>query len=587
VTLGVRGKLFLASLGLIAVTVMPVDLVLSRLLEQDLLQRIRQDLTVRLQLIEKVATENAASGPDWEALAHDLGPRSGCRVTFVRDDGQVVGDSDLSAAQVATVENHADRPEVVEALATGTGASVRFSRTLQERMMYVAIPFGPPGSPVGVVRLAKPLQEVDQAIWDQRRLILGGTLLALLLAIVLSSLASVQMARGVRAIRGVAQRVAAGELQARSPSGSRDELGDLGRALDQLARNLAAALGSAQAERDRLTGILQAMREGVLVLDRQRRIALTNAALREMLLLGNDLLDRPAVEVIRNAELIRLLDDVEAAAAAISREIELGDLKPRRILIHADILSGEPGGFLVVFVDVTELRRLETIRRDFVANVSHELRTPIAAVRSAAETLRRAIDTEPEAARDFIDIIERQGEHLHRLVEDLMDLSRIESRQLRLNPESVRLRALVEHALEPFSERARERRLTIDNAVSEGIPSPLVDRRALEQVLANLIDNAVKYASPGATVTVGAGATSGRARITVTDTGPGIEARHLPRLFERFYRVDPGRSRDLGGTGLGLSIVRHLMEAMAGTVTVESEVGRGSTFTVDLPLAGR
>jgi two-component system phosphate regulon sensor histidine kinase PhoR len=286
--------------------------------------------------------------------------------------------------------------------------------------------------------------------------------------------------------------------------------------------------------------------------------------------------------MIRNAELKRLLDEASSTLEPVTDEIELGDLKPRRLLVHALALPGDPGGLLAVFVDVTDLRRLENLRRDFVANASHELRTPIAAIRSAAETVARAIETRPDAALDFVHIIERQAERLQRLVEDLLDLSRIESRQYRLALEPVAVDEAVGHAFAVLRDRAEGKRIKLECAIETGTQAR-ADYRALEQVLSNLVDNAVKYIGEGGSVVVRATQQGGKLRISVQDDGPGIEARHLPRLFERFYRVDAGRSRDLGGTGLGLSIVKHLVEAMGGQVDVQSAPGRGTTFGFTLP----
>jgi two-component system phosphate regulon sensor histidine kinase PhoR len=238
---------------------------------------------------------------------------------------------------------------------------------------------------------------------------------------------------------------------------------------------------------------------------------------------------------------------------------------------------------LAVFVDVTALRKLETMRRDFVANVSHELRTPVSAVRSAAETVRKALETDPAAAGDFIDIIERQAQRLQRLIDDLLDLARIESRQLKLNVEPVPLPQVAGHMLSLFREAAQAKRIRLASQIPTDLPPARADRRALEQVLSNLIDNAVKYGSEGAQVTVTADAHNGALRVSVSDTGPGIEAKDLPRLFERFYRVDAGRSRELGGTGLGLSIVKHMVESMGGQVSVDSAPGRGTTFAFTIP----
>ena len=268
-----------------------------------------------------------------------------------------------------------------------------------------------------------------------------ATGLALLCAVLMSSLAAHWMSKTVRALTSAARKMAGGDLDARTRLAGSDEVAELGRALDQLAGSLAEALGDLRSERDLLSRVLHGMKEGVLLLDRDARVALANPALRDILLLGPDVVGKSPLEMIRNAELKHILDRAQRASEPVSSEIELGDLKPRRLLVHAAALPGEPGGLLAVFVDVTDLRRLETMRRDFVANVSHELRTPIATVRSAAETLRRALDTEPQAAHEFVDIIERHAVRLHDLVEDLLDLARIESRQLRLNAGSRRARA--------------------------------------------------------------------------------------------------------------------------------------------------
>jgi two-component system phosphate regulon sensor histidine kinase PhoR len=315
-----------------------------------------------------------------------------------------------------------------------------------------------------------------------------------------------------------------------------------------------------------------------------------------MLLLPADAVGKPTLEAVRNGELKDLLDRARTAGRATG-EIELSGIKPRRLLIHAAGITDKPGRLLSVFVDVTDLRRLESLRRDFVANVSHELRTPVTAVRSAAETLRGAAANDPVAAAQFVEIIERNAERLQRLVEDLLDLSRIESRAYRLNLEDVPAESVARHALSLFHERAEKKRLFLRTAFPAGLPALRADRRALEQVVINLIDNAIKYCQEGTGITIGAEPVPpGTAlpdvadparphlRIFVHDNGPGIEQQHLSRLFERFYRVDTGRSRELGGTGLGLSIVKHLVEAMGGSVSVTSEVGHGSTFSCLLPI---
>ena len=587
--LGIRGKLFFVSLGLLVVSIAVADAYLTRSLEADLGERIRKDLQVRLRLIERDASTLGASldqRAPWDALADDVGARAGVRVTLIRADGVVLGDSELDGDALEQVENHARRSEVEHAFARGGGASERWSSTVGQRMLYMAVPFRQGGEVAGVVRLAKPLTEVDEAVGRLRGLVALAFGIALLVAVFMSSLAAQWMSKAVRALTAAARRMAAGDLAARTGIAGQDEVAELGWALDQLAGNLASAVSELRTERDLLSRVLEGMKEGVLLLDRDGRIALANPALREMLLLGAQLVGKLPLEVIRNAQLKRLLDEAESAEETVSGEIEVGDLKPRRLLVHAAALPDESGGLLAVFVDVTDLRRLEMIRRDFVANVSHELRTPIATIRSAAETLRRAIDAGPDSATEFIQIIERQAERLQHLVEDLLDLSRIESRQFRLAVESVPVGPMLEHILRAFREQAAAKRILFSVDLPGDLRPVRADRRALEQVLTNLVENAVKYGGEGGTVTVRASTENDRMRIAVADTGPGIEAAHLPRLFERFYRVDAGRSRELGGTGLGLSIVKHLVEAMGGKVSVESTPGRGTTFAFTLPHAG-
>jgi two-component system phosphate regulon sensor histidine kinase PhoR len=294
---------------------------------------------------------------------------------------------------------------------------------------------------------------------------------------------------------------------------------------------------------------------------------------------------RLPIETIRNAELQAVLDSAASTGKPASGEVEMVGLGPRRFMVHSTPLGGEPRGLVAVFVDVTEIRKLETMRKDFVANVSHELRTPIAAVRSAAETARRAIEKDPEAAVRFVDMIERNALRLQELVEDLLELSRIESKQFRPQSELVNIADLADQVLALFREAGEKKHLSMRLVSSPSNPIARADRRAVEQILTNLIENAVKYCRDNVSVTVRIAEREGIFRVSVEDTGPGIEAKHLPRLFERFYRADKGRSRDMGGTGLGLSIVKHLVETMGGNVSVESTPGRGTTFSFTLPAA--
>lgn len=584
--LGIRFKLFLLSLGLIAVSVVAADLYLTDALDRQLTERIRGDLIIRVELVAHQAASKSAALDDhaaWDALADELGRLARVRVTLIRKDGVVLGDSEVDAPEIARLENHAARPEVSGALAQGQGSSVRYSTTVRQRMMYIAVPFQRQQAVAGIARVAMPLTEVDSAILELRKTLAIASLLALAVAILMSTVAAELTSRTIRHLTDAARKMAAGDLATRTRTAGQDEIAALGQALDQLAESLARSLGELRSERDLLDGILSGMQEGVLVIGRDGRIVLMNPALREMLLLGPDSVGKSVLQAIRNAELNELLDRARRGPAP-PVEIELSGLKPRRLLVHAVTLSGKPGGVLVVFVDVTELRRLESMRKEFVANASHELRTPVAAVRSAAETLRSAMDDRVAASR-FVDIIERNARRLENLVEDLLELSRIESREFRLTLEPVELSSTVSHVLALYRERAEQKRITLSTELASELPPIRGDRRALEQVCVNLIDNALKYCPEGARVTVRAAADGNMVEVAFEDSGPGIEQKHLPHLFERFYRVDAGRSRELGGTGLGLSIVKHLVEAMGGTVSVESTLGKGATFTFTLPRA--
>jgi two-component system, OmpR family, phosphate regulon sensor histidine kinase PhoR len=588
-TLGFRSRLFLVFVGLIALSVVATDLLVTNRLVPVVVDGLRDDLVVRLGLVRReVAQADLAPDdfPGWEALADSLGRSAQARVTIIRRDGGVLGDSEVNAALIPTVANHADRPEVVAALARGHGSATRWSETVHERLMYVAVPFLRHGEVAGVVRAAVPLTAVDDAVARFRALVLLSSILALGVAVVLSGIAAGWISRSVRSLTAVARTMAAGDLSGRTRATGRDEIAELGRTLDQLAENLGRTLTQLRREHALEDRILNDLREGVILLGPDGRVAMANPALREMWLLAGDVIGRLPLEITRQVEIHALLERTRETGTEQSAEIELGGHPPRRLLAHAAPLSGSPGGVLGVFVDVTELRRLETMRRDFVANVSHELRTPVATIRSAAETMREAARHDPEAAAAFLSIIERSAERMGRLVHDLLELSRLEAGEIPLKLEPLRPAEAAAQALSTFREAAAARRIRLSVDFPETLPRVLADRGALEQVITNLVGNAVTYSGEDATVTVRATALDGRVSISVEDTGPGIAPQHLPRLFERFYRADAGRSRELGGTGLGLSIVKHLVEAMGGRIQVESIPGVGSTFRFDLPGAG-
>jgi two-component system phosphate regulon sensor histidine kinase PhoR len=577
---GIRTRFFLWSVALIGVTLVVAGVITSMSLDAQLTGRIRDDLLVRARLIsERLSGSDLGDARVLDSLAGELGRAAGGRVTIVRVDGTVAGDSEVEGGQLAFLENHASRPEVVDALEKGEGSSERYSSTLGQRMMYVAVPIKARGVTVGTARVATPLNAVERALAELHKTLAVGALFALALATVLSFTAADVLSRRLRELTEAARKMASGNLATRTRAGGGDEIATLGGALDALAESLSRSLDELRGERDVLSGILSSMHEGVLVVGADRRIVLLNPALRNMLLVGPDAAGKPVLHVLRNSELNQLLEGAARGEDA-EVELELGGLKPRRVLARAVTLNEAPGGVLVVFVDVTELRRLEAVRRDFVANASHELRSPLTTVRAAVETLH-AVKNDPVEASRFIELIERNTERIENLVSDLLELARLESRDLDLHLETLDLAAAVERILARHAVRAEMKKIELVNAVP-GTTHVKADSRALDHMIGNLVDNALKYCPEGSTVRVSAQSEDSVVRASVADTGPGIPPQHLPRLFERFYRVDTGRSRELGGTGLGLSIVKHLAEAMGGSVAVESQVGSGSVFSFTL-----
>ena len=454
-----------------------------------------------------------------------------------------------------------------------------------------------------------PRAAIEAAVGHSRRLVLLGVAVAAGVAVAVGAAATSFIAHPVRDLTRFALAISKGDLSLRAPAQGTREVAQLARALNHLTDELSHSIGALRAERDVLTGVLEGMREGVLVLDCEGRIVLANRALREMTAVGDDAIGRSAIEAFRSAALAEAIELARRRSEPVDAEVELGRSSavgrtpafrfpaasgargsglavpsPRRVLVRISRLQGDgKRGTVAVLHDVTDLRRLETIRTDFVANVSHELRTPITAISTAAETLLLGALKDPDEAAEFVDMIDRHGRRLRQLVDDLLDLSKIEAQSLRLALEDLAVAPVIAHAAHLLAEPARRRAVAVSVDQGGDLLHARFDRRALEQVLMNLLDNAIKYAGEGARVTVTSRAEGDHVAIAVSDDGPGIPPQHLGRLFERFYRVDAGRSRDLGGTGLGLSIVKHLVELMHGSIEVESALGRGTTFTVRLP----
>jgi len=577
--LGIRGKLFAVSLLLIVSVGLASGAYLEHALRQRLVASTEAELFRHAQTIRAAFGMVAAEdGPHLDALADQLGKATSMRVTLIAADGRVLADSDLSVAQIAVVENHLGRPEVAAALRTGRGISRRHSTSVGADLLYVGVPLERPMR--GVVRVATPLRDVDRAIGHLRTVLAVAALLGLIAAIFMSGLSSYLMSRALRQLVDKARSLALGE-RPHLPDAASDELGTLAGSMNRLARELDRTVAALVQERDRLGAVLQGMSDAVIAVDLDGRITLMNPAAVAMLDVPENAVGRLFVDVLRLPELVDLAKRSTPDPQTV--DLTLGLAPVRYLQARANPMRAT-GGKVIVVHDTTEIRRLETVRRDFVANVSHELRTPVSVIQANAETLLSGALEQPEHARRFTEAIHRNAERLTAIIADLLDLTRIESGKLQLRPEPVDLREAATHAIATMTEKARARGTQIHNAVTEGVFVE-GDAQALDQVLMNLIGNAVKYSGDNKHVTVRASVQGSEVRIDVEDDGPGIEVHHRERIFERFYRIDAGRSRDVGGTGLGLSIVKHLVTALDGKLGVEAVDPHGARFWFTVPLA--
>lgn len=585
--MGVRGKLFLVSLGLMLLLGGAAGLYLEQGLRRWLEGQVEADLLRAARSTRETLALAAGAGDIdlVDRVADRLGGATGSRVTIIDGDGRVLGDSELSPAEVARVDNHAGRPEVTEALAAalpgGVGVARRHSTTVATDMLYVAVPFEGPGGR-GVIRAATPLGVVDEAVGRLRLFLSVAALLGLGIATGMSWLASHLLSRALRRLVGRARDLVAGE-ERRIDIRSSDEIGRLAGSFNRMAEELQGAMATLASERSRFEAVLQSMSEAVLALDEAQRITLVNNATLTLLGLEERPIDRPLLEVLEIPAVGELAAAARSGPASTEFSITAGEPAPRRVLARATPLAAS-GGTVIVMHDVTEMRRLETIRKDFVANVSHELRTPVSIIRANAETLLDGALEDPPRARSFVEALHRNSERLSRIIADLLDLSRIEAGRYKLEVRPLEVLEAVEHAVEIMEPRILDRRLSLEVFVPEAL-EVRADAKALDQILVNLLDNAVKYTPEGGRVRISAEREGGEVWIGVEDSGPGIPPEHRERVFERFYRVDPGRSRDMGGTGLGLAIVKHFVESMRGSVGVASAEPRGSVFWLTLPAA--
>jgi len=582
----VGGSLFFAERGLRERTMTEVRL--------DLEHRAR----LFAQIVEGVELDRA-NGPRLQEIVRDGAIAADARITLIDSEGWVVADSEVPVDDLADLSNHADRPEVAEAVGEGLGHGIRRSATLKRSLMYVALRLpdekeaGMAGADVdsgsGVVRVAVHLDRVAEAVAELRsELVIAGGV-GLLVALGLSYALSLFTLRPIAELREVVTDIAQGKLGRRLGWETNDERGEIAASINRLARQLRDSADEARREKLQLEAVLKGMAEGVIVLDRSDKILLANPRAQELLSIWGDYEGRPVPEVIRSPQIDQALHDAASSDEIVVRELEVHADKKRILLMHA---SGFPDthprtGTVAVFHDVTELRRVDDVRRDFIANASHELRTPLTSIQGFAESLADS-QLDPEQQAEYLGVIVRNARRMSNLIDDLLTLSRIESGPSTLERTRVDVHRLVETVVADFGPRFGE--ASIEVALhEEPIPACSTNRDAVEQILSNLLSNAARYSNPGSRVDISLREKPDEAgafvEIVVEDSGIGIDAADLERIFERFYRVDASRSRALGSTGLGLSIVKHLVRALGGELNVDSEPGRGSKFAFTLPVA--
>ena len=569
----IHHTLFAAFLAVVATLLLVTVIVARSSLRDDLLRLTHAELERELELIGGRLGDLPPAEPD--SLARSLTARIDHRVTIIDTSGVVLGDSDVPAGRVPEMENQRNRPEVEGALEGGVEFAQRTSATLDRPFVYGARRVELGGRPV-VLRLAASMEEIETTLGHFQRSVTGAGLLAMLVALGLAWLLSRSFARPVAALGDRARRLADGELEARAPRQSRlVELDELAVSFNRLAEELETRLGELSRERDQMQTLIDTMADGVLALTDDARVLRTNDAARELLELPEPVLYAPVGSLVRHPELRELLESAVVRSFQ-SREISLGE---RELIVQSRLLEG--GGAVVTFLDVTELRRMEQVRRDFVANASHELKTPLTSIRGFSETLLDD-DPPPELRTRFLTSIRDNAIRLQRLVDDLLDLSRLESGGWTAGSERVELVPAVRTVWRELVARVQDKELDFE-VTGEG--AVWADPRGLQQVLKNLLENSIQYTPDGGRVSVRIQRGDGEVEMAVSDTGIGIPSAALPRIFERFYRADPARSREAGGTGLGLAIVKHVVDAMDGRVEAESRLGEGTTVRVRLPEA--
>jgi two-component system phosphate regulon sensor histidine kinase PhoR len=581
--LGFRGKIAVAIFVVAAAALLLAATLVSLSLSDQTYRRIEQSLISEAHLVADVlATDKREIPPDAiEAEAARIGKTLPARVTLIAADGTVVGDSMVPPSELAALENHGTRPEVIEARARGIGVSRRYSHTIQTDMVYVAVPVKHPR--ISIVRLALPLTEVQQQVASVRQMTLVALGVALIGALALAWLASVLLGRRLRTVADAAERYASGDLSRRLRDYEPDELGTVARVLDDTVHELARRAVELAEDRARMDAILSGMVEGVIVVNGQGRVQLVNRAARDMLALESAGVGGHYLEAVRHPGVAALI--TEALGGGQPPRLELSPARnPSHWLIARAAAVSAPSatGAVLVLHDITDLRRADQVRRDFVANVSHELRTPLTAIRGYVEALTDE-PASPEDRARFLEVIARHAARMERLVKDLLRLAALDAKQEVVERAACPVQGLFASTVSDLSTMIGTRGQHVEIDVDPSVATIRTDAAKLQDALRNLVENAVNYSPEGCLIHLEARPSGEHVALTVSDEGPGIPAADLERVFERFYRVDKARSRESGGTGLGLSIVKHIVSLLGGRVWAANRPGGGAVFTISLP----
>jgi two-component system, OmpR family, phosphate regulon sensor histidine kinase PhoR len=585
-----RTRLFGTSLAATALALIVSTTLVSWSVRRTLDALIQQSLVNEARLAaETLSHRRAATPEELDAEADALGRQLSARVTFVSPDGTVVGDSELNADELRALENHAGRPEIQQSRSQGLGIARRYSTTLTTDMLYVAVPVRNPDAPLlAEVRLALPLTSIATQLAAVRQIALVAFGAGLVAALGLAWVVSAILSRRVRAIAAVAERYAKGDLSQPARDYGADEIGTVARVLDESVRDIGRRASDLESDRARMEAILGGMIEGVLVVNEQGRVQLVNTAARRMLRLQGNVEGRHYLEIVRQPDIAERLGATLRGATTEGLELALPRESDRSIIARsAPVLSSNARGAVLVLHDITELRKADRVRRDFVANVSHELRTPLTAVRGYVEALLDDGTDTPDARR-FLEIIGRHTLRMERLVRDLLRLARLDAGQEPLEHVRCSIESLFTGVETELTDALEGREQIVEHRIAPEATAVTGDPAKLHDALRNLLENASNYSPASARIVMASARQGDRLLLTVSDQGPGVPESDLPRIFERFYRADKARSRgekDPGGTGLGLAIVKHLIELHGGTVSAANQPGGGAVFTIDLPYS--